>query len=69
MIEERYIKHNKARCKNCNDIIESLYRHDFVFCKCGAISIDGGKDYLKRSSENPEDVEELSEYFYKPKKK
>lgn len=38
---------NKAQCKRCKDIIESKHRHDFVTCKCGSISIDGGLDYQK----------------------
>jgi hypothetical protein len=25
---------NKAKCRNCGDIIESKTRHDFVMCKC-----------------------------------
>lgn len=25
---------NKAKCLNCNDIIESTHRHDFVACSC-----------------------------------
>lgn len=41
-------KPNKARCKKCGDVIESKHRHDFVTCKCGAISLDGGKDYQRR---------------------
>ena len=52
---------NKIRCKKCGDIIESKHRHDFVTCKCGAVSVDGGHDYLKRSG-NYEDCEELIEY-------
>ncbi len=40
---------NKAQCLKCGDVIESLHRHDFVTCQCRAISVDGGKDYLKRS--------------------
>lgn len=51
---------NKARCKKCNDIIESRHRHDFVTCSCGALSVDGGKDYLKRCGDM-KDCEELSE--------
>lgn len=54
------IKVNKARCKKCGDIIESKFRHDFKQCKCGAIFVDGGKDYCRRGG-NPEDFEELSE--------
>ena len=40
---------NKAKCLKCGDIIESIDRHDYVQCSCGNISVDGGKDYLKRS--------------------
>lgn len=39
---------NKIRCKKCGDIIESTYRHDFKFCKCGAVVVDGGHGYLRR---------------------
>lgn len=52
---------NKIRCKKCGDIIESTHRHDFKFCKCGAVAVDGGKDYLRRCG-NREEWEELSEY-------
>jgi len=50
---------NRGRCKKCGDVIESKYRHDFVTCTCGAISVDGGNAYLKRSG-NPEDFEEMT---------
>lgn len=47
---KRYkIIENKAKCLKCGDIIESKYTHDYVQCRCGNISVDGGKDYLKRS--------------------
>lgn len=39
---------NKIRCNKCGDEIESTHRHDFKYCKCGAISVDGGLDYLRR---------------------
>lgn len=42
---------NKAQCLNCGDIVESTHRHDFSRCKCGAVAVDGGRDYLKRSGE------------------
>lgn len=51
---------NKAKCRKCEDIIESKHVHDFVTCKCGAISVDGGLDYLRRIGEH-EDFEDLSE--------
>lgn len=54
------IKRNAARCKKCGDVIESEHRRDFVSCKCGAIFVDGGHDYIRRGGE-PKDIEELSE--------
>lgn len=53
---------NKAKCAKCGDIIESKTVHDFVTCSCGAISVDGGKEYCKRSAMNFEDLIEMSEY-------
>ena len=51
---------NKIRCNKCGDTIESTSVHDFKFCKCGAVAVDGGHDYLRRCG-NREDWEELSE--------
>lgn len=39
---------NSVRCHLCNDIITSRHRHDFLWCKCGNIAVDGGKEYLRR---------------------
>jgi len=39
---------NCAKCAECGDVIESRHRHDFVWCKCGAIAVDGGQDYMRR---------------------
>lgn len=52
---------NKIKCKKCGEIIESVSVHDFKFCKCGAVAVDGGHDYLRRCG-NLEDFEDLSEY-------
>lgn len=52
---------NKIRCKKCGDIIESRSVHDFVTCKCGAVSADGGHNYIRRCG-NLEDFEDLSEF-------
>lgn len=57
---------NKIKCKKCEEIIESKHRHDFKFCKCGAVAVDGGKDYLRRLG-NQEDYEELSKVEDKEK--
>lgn len=51
---------NKIRCNKCGDTIESTFVHDFKFCKCGAVAVDGGHDYLRRCG-NRENWEELSE--------
>lgn len=55
------IRCNKIKCKKCNDIIESTYVHDFKWCSCGAVAVDGGHEYLRRVG-NEEDFDELS-YF------
>jgi hypothetical protein len=55
------IKHNKIRCLKCNDVIESLYGHDFKWCKCRSVAVDGGKEYLRRLG-NREDYKEESEH-------
>jgi len=51
---------NRAKCKKCGDIIQSDNRHDFVQCKCGRISVDGGSWYTKRSCAKPDDFEDMS---------
>lgn len=52
---------NAIQCNLCRDIIESTYRHDFVTCKCGCCSVDGGLDYLRRGfTHSREDFTELS---------
>jgi len=38
---EKIIK-NSIKCKHCGDIIISKNTHDFVTCKCGCCSVDGG---------------------------
>ena len=51
---------NKAQCRQCGDVIESISVHDFVTCTCGAIAVDGGLDYLRRVGD-PSDFIDLSE--------
>ena len=58
----RTIVLNRAQCAKCGDIIISRHRHDWVHCKCGTISVDGGCWYLKRSFNKPSDVIELSSF-------
>ena len=42
------IVQNAAACLACGDFIVSKHRHDFVTCTCGAVSVDGGQEYLRR---------------------
>ena len=60
-MDKKIIK-NRIRCKHCGDVIESKSTHDFKFCSCGKVAIDGGHSCLKRSG-NPNDWEELSEFI------
>lgn len=61
----RKIIHNKIRCKYCGDVIESEYVHDFKWCSCGLVAVDGGRDYLKRTyRDSVDDFEEMSEVKY-----
>ncbi|WP_232696130.1 DUF7695 domain-containing protein [Brevibacillus daliensis] len=42
------MKRNAIRCLHCNDVIESKHRHDFVWCSCGKVAVDGGLAYMRR---------------------
>ena len=52
---------NKIQCKKCKDIIESKHVHDFKWCICKSIAVDGGLEYLRRVG-SLEDIIELSEF-------
>jgi len=43
---------NRAKCRLCEEIIESFHSHDYVSCKCGEISIDGGNMHYKASAKD-----------------
>jgi hypothetical protein len=57
-MDMRIVK-NVIRCKKCGDIIESKSVHDFKFCKCQSVAVDGGHEYLRRVG-NLEDIEDMS---------
>ena len=52
---------NKIRCKKCGEVIESKTVHDYRMCSCGAVAVDGGCDYLRRTGRK-QDWKELSVY-------
>lgn len=61
---KRKIIKNVIRCVHCGEIIESTSVHDFKFCSCESVAIDGGHDYLRRCFKtSQDDFEELSEYI------
>jgi tRNA(Ile2) C34 agmatinyltransferase TiaS len=63
MLKREVILSNKCQCRKCGDIIESKTRHDFVWCKCGAIYTDGGLSYIRRGAMDLNDIIDLSETY------
>lgn len=37
------MKRNRAKCKKCDDIIESFFVYDTVSCSCGEIAVSTGE--------------------------
>lgn len=48
---------NKIQCKKCKDIIKSKHVHDFKWCSCKSITVDGGLELG-----DFENIIELSEF-------
>ena len=38
---------SKGQCLECQEIIESKHRNDFVRCSCGNSFLDGGNEYIR----------------------
>lgn len=38
-------------CQKCDDVIYSVFRHDYRECECKANAIDGGRDYCRVSAD------------------
>lgn len=45
----RKIIRKVIQCKHCGYVIESVNAHDYATCSCGTYSVDGGRDYFRRS--------------------
>jgi len=39
---------NEVKCLKCGDVVFSAHRHDFKYCSCGNIGVDGGLEYIRR---------------------
>lgn len=63
-MKKKVIKKNLIKCNHCHELLESKHVHDFKTCMCGACSVDGGHDYLRRSFKTHPDIDytDLSEY-------
>jgi hypothetical protein len=42
------IVQNALICKKCDGFIVSKSVHDFVYCSCKSVAVDGGQEYLRR---------------------
>ncbi len=60
------VKYTKTRhavqCKKCLETIESNHIHDFKYCSCGAVGIDGGIFPGNRIIGDIQDIEDRSMY-------
>ena len=57
----KYIQTRHAiQCKKCLDTIESKDEHDFKFCSCNSVGIDGGISNGNRIIGNMSDMENRS---------
>ena len=53
---------NRIQCLKCKDIITSNNRHDFKYCKCGAVFVDGGSWY-GRAGGQIADIKMMYEHY------
>jgi hypothetical protein len=59
----KYIQIRHAiQCKKCLETIESKDSHDFKYCSCRAVGIDGGISDRNRILGNLSDIEHRSMY-------
>lgn len=60
------IYENKIECKKCGWIIRSKNRHDFVYCKCGAVAVDGGSWYQRIVGDLDGYINHIRYFKYRP---
>jgi hypothetical protein len=56
-------------CKKCKETIESKHVHDFKYCSCKAVGIDGGISAGNRILGHLSDMEDRSMYYVVVEKK
>jgi hypothetical protein len=57
------IKLNSVKCVMCSDVLISENRHDFKWCRCKSVAVDGGSWYLKRTFKDKNHYIEMSERY------
>lgn len=50
---------SSIKCPACGDVIYSRTRHDMHYCSCGAVAIDGGRDYVKISAKPEIEIQSI----------
>lgn len=55
------LKRNAIQCRKCGDVIESKFIHDFKYCSCGSMGVDGGLEYARMQGDL-ENIIELHEF-------
>lgn len=53
---------NAIRCHECDEVVASMYRHDFRGCFGGHVTVDGGLAYARRIWVEGATWDELCEY-------
>ena len=53
---------NAIKCLKCNDVVESKHKHDFKWCKCGTVFVDGGLTY-RRIGGDLDMMQDVCEYI------
>lgn len=59
-IQMSVIIQNQVLCLKCGDTPYSSHTHDFKYCKCGSVAVDGGLSYLRRVFDEDSSYKELS---------
>lgn len=54
----RQIVYNSIKCLECNEILVSRYRHDYVTCECpNNAMVDGGNEYERYGAMDMDKIE------------
>ena len=57
----KHLTVNALECPDCGDFIYSRTRHDYHYCSCGSVFIDGGFDYIRLGGRGLEKTHKLWE--------